>query len=332
MRETVTGPPTSRDEPLVGTGADAQPWSKRYIRGQTPDAARQVDIVGGASRRSWDEPTGLRRVGRYALLLVIAVIVLFPVYATVLAAFTPSDRVLANRLLPGELTLSVMSKAWTEGRLGRYLFNSTAVALVVTLAQVATSMLSGYAFAHLRFPGRTAAFYAFLATLLVPFEATVVVNLQTVQDLGSWSGIFGGLNSIQGLALPFLATAVGTFLVRQALLDLPRDLLDAARIDGIGHLGFIRRIAIPLVRPTLGALALFSFLTTWNQYLWPRLVISDDDQHTVQSGLRLLARSALDEPNLVMAGTVIAAVPILVALVAFQRQLVRGLTAGAVKG
>lgn len=283
-------------------------------------------------RAAWDEPTGLRRVLRYALLIVITLIVLFPVYTTVLGAFTPSNRVLENRLVPGDVTFDVIRNAWNEGRLGRYIANSALVALIVTVVQLVTSMLSGYAFAHLRFPGRKGVFYLFLATLLVPFEATVVVNLDTVQWLGNQSSIFGGLNSLQGLAMPFLATAVGTFLVRQALLDLPQDLIDASRLDGLGHLGFIRRVAMPLVRPTLGALALFSFLTTWNQYLWPRLVISDADQHTVQSGLRLLSRSALDEPNLVMAGTVIAAVPILIALVLFQRQLVRGLTAGAVKG
>jgi sn-glycerol 3-phosphate transport system permease protein len=292
----------------------------------------QADSITKARRGAWDEPTGLRRVLRYALLIVITLIVLFPIYTTVLGAFTPSNRVLENRLVPGDVTLDVLRNAWTEGRLGRYLFNSTLVALIVTVVQLLTSMLSGYAFAHLRFPGRKGLFYLFLATLLVPFEATIVVNLDTVQWLGDRSSAFGGLNSLQGLAMPFLATAVGTFLVRQALLDLPSDLIDASRLDGLGHLGFIRRVAMPLLRPTLGALALFSFLTTWNQYLWPRLVISDADQHTVQSGLRLLSRSALDEPNLVMAGTVIAAVPILIALVLFQRQLVRGLTAGAVKG
>jgi sn-glycerol 3-phosphate transport system permease protein len=115
-------------------------------------------------------------------------------------------------------------------------------------------------------------------------------------------------------------------------MTLPRDLRDAAAIDGVGHLGFLRHVAVPLVRPTIGALALFSFLGTWNQYLWPNLVVNEDDMNTVQSGLRLLARSSLSEPNLVMAGTVIAAIPIFAALFLFQRQLVRGLTAGAVKG
>src|SRR5690606_32371100 len=113
-----------------------------------------------------------------------------------------------------------------------------------------------------------------------------------------------------GLAVPFLATAFGTFLVRQAFLGVPRELRDAARIDGAGHLAFLRHVAMPVIVPTLGALALFAFLSSWNQYLWPNLVTTEDSMNTVQSGLALLRRAELDQPNLLMAGTVIAAVPI----------------------
>ncbi len=289
-------------------------------------------ILGRDRSKAWDEPRGVRRWLRYLLLLVIAAIVLFPIYTTVLAAFSPTERVLQRRLVPGDVTFEVIGKAWTEGRLARYLWNSLVVSTAVTVAQMSTALLSGYAFAHLRFPFRKTIFLLFLATLLVPFEATVVVNLDTVESLGNTASWLGGVNTLQGLALPFLASAVGTFLIRQSLLALPPDLRDAARIDGITHLGYIRHVAIPLVRPTLGALGLFTFLSTWNQYLWPSQVITDDDFHTVQSGLRLLGKSALNEPNLVMAGTVIAAVPIAIVLIVFQRQLVRGLTAGAVKG
>jgi len=197
--------------------------------------------------------------------------------------------------------------------------------LIVTVAQVVTSVLAAYAFAILQFPGKRLLFVVFVATLLVPAEAIVVVNFQTVDGLG-WT------NTFMGLSVPFLATAFGIFLLRQVFMTLPRDLRDAAAIDGVGHWGFMRHVAVPLVRPTIGALALFSFLGTWNQYLWPNLVVTEQDMNTVQSGLRLLSKSNLDSPNLVMAGTVIAAVPIFLALFIFQRQLVRGLTAGAVKG
>ncbi|HWL45016.1 MAG TPA: carbohydrate ABC transporter permease [Ilumatobacter sp.] len=270
-------------------------------------------------------PRGWRLVGRYALLIGIAVVVLFPIYTTLLAAFKPGSKVLHRPLLPDAFTFQAFADAWTDGHLGRYLFNSAVVAIAVTLFQVATSLLSGYAFAMLDFPGRNALFVAFLATLLVPLEATLVVNRRTVDSLG-W------LNSYPGLAVPFLATAFGTFLVRQAFLGVPNELRDAARIDGAGHLAFLRYVAMPVIVPTLGALALFAFLSSWNQYLWPNLVTTQDSMNTVQSGLALLRRSELDKPNLLMAGTVIAAVPIFAALMVFQKALVRGLVSGAVKG
>ncbi len=270
-------------------------------------------------------PTGLRLAARYGLLAVVTFIVLFPVYTTVIAALKPGDKVLQRPLIPDAFTFEVLADAWTSGRLGRYLLNSLIVAVVVTICQVVTSVLSAYAFALLDFPGRTLMFGVFLATLLVPIEATLVVNRRTVDTLG-W------LNTYQGLAVPFLATAFGTFLLRQTFLGLPGELRDAARIDGAGHIAFLRHVAVPLVTPTLGALALFSFLASWNQYLWPNLVTSEAEMNTVQSGLRLLRNSAVDQPNLVMAGTLIAAVPIFAALLVFQRALVRGLTAGAVKG
>ena len=132
--------------------------------------------------------------------------------------------------------------------------------------------------------------------------------------------------------MPFLATALGTFLIRQAFLTLPRDLRDAASIDGVGHVGFLRHVAVPLVRPTIAAMALLSFLSAYGQYLWPNLTTTESDMYTVQSGLAQLSRSSIDQPNLVMAGVLIAAMPIVIVLLVFQRQLLRGLTAGAVKG
>lgn len=270
-------------------------------------------------------PRGWRRAGRYVLLAFVALIVLFPIYTTIIAAFKPGSTVLHRPLVPDSFTLDSLAEAWSDGNLGRYLLNSAVVAIAVTLFQVATSLLSGYAFAMLDFPGRNVLFVAFIATLLVPLEATLVVNRRTVDSLG-W------LNSYPGLAVPFLATAFGTFLVRQAFLGVPNELRDAARIDGAGHVAFLRYVALPVIVPTLGALALFAFLGSWNQYLWPTLVTTEESMNTVQSGLALLRRSDLDQPNLLMAGTVIAAVPIFAALLVFQKALVRGLVSGAVKG
>ena len=266
-----------------------------------------------------------RVLGRYVLLVAVTVVVLFPIWVMLVAAFKPGNKVLIQPLVPSNLTTATLRSSWTEGHLGRALLNSTIVALVVMVAQVITSVMAAYAFVFLTFPGKAVAFSIFLSTLLVPFEATVVINRRTVESLG-W------LNSYQGLAVPFLATAFGTFLIRQVFITLPKEMREAARMDGLGHWGFLWEVAVPLIRPSLAALALFSFLTSWNQYLWPALITTEQDWNTVQSSLRALASASVDRPNLVMAGTVIAAFPIFVMLVAFQKQLIRGLTAGAVKG
>jgi sn-glycerol 3-phosphate transport system permease protein len=271
------------------------------------------------------ETKGARLIGRYLLLGVLAFVVLFPIYAAIIAAFKPGNEVFQHPLLPGPFTFDTLRDAWDTGNLGRALVVSTVVAVIVTVAQVVTSVLAAYAFAFLRFPLKPIVFGLFIATLLIPFEATVVVNRRTVEDLG-W------LNSFQGLTVPFLATAFGTFLIRQVFVTLPGEMRDAARMDGLGHWGFMREVAVPLIRPSVAALALFSFLATWNQYLWPTLITTDQDWNTVQSGLRSLQQANLDQPNLVIGGTVIVAIPIFVLLLVFQKHLIRGLTAGAVKG
>ena len=168
--------------------------------------------------------------------------------------------------------------------------------------------------------------------MMVPFEVVFFTNLQTVVSMGHLPlvGHFLGLDTYGALVVPFLATGFGAFLVRQAFLSLPRDLRDAAELDGYGHLRFMWRVAVPLARPTIAALALFSFFDAWNQYLWPLVVT--DHYRTVQVGLRQLSRVSLDQINVTFAGTVLAAVPLLILLLVFQKQLVRGLTAGAVKG
>jgi sn-glycerol 3-phosphate transport system permease protein len=270
-------------------------------------------------------PRGIRIVGRYVLLAAIAVLVLFPVYTMVVASLKPGNKALTDPLLPSNFTFDTLRDAWSDGNLGRFIVNSLVVATAVTLAQVVTSVLAAYAFAFLEFPFKRVIFAVFLATLLVPAEVTLLVNRRTVDSLG-W------LNTYRGLTVPFLASAFGIFLVRQVFMSLPVEMREAASMDGVGHLGFLREVAVPMARPTIGALALFSFLGTWNQYLWPTLVTTEEDMNTVQSGLRSLSKANIDSPNLVMAGTLIAAVPIVAVLLVFQRQLVRGLTAGAVKG
>lgn len=272
-----------------------------------------------------DQIHGGRKAGRYVLLIVMAVVVLFPIYVMVVGALKPGNKVFEHPLIPSNFTFTTLRGAWRSGHLGRALLNSTVISVIVTLAQVVTSVLAAYAFVFLKFPGRALVFALFLATLLVPLEATLTVNRRTIQDL-HW------INSYKGFAVPFLATAFGIFMIRQVFLTIPKEMREAASMDGLGHLGFLREVAVPLSRPTIGALALFAFLTSWNQYLWPVLITTDEHYNTVQTGLKALKQDSLGQPNLVIAGTVIVALPIFIVLISFQRQLVRGLTAGAVKG
>ncbi|MGQ0433065.1 MAG: carbohydrate ABC transporter permease [Microthrixaceae bacterium] len=264
---------------------------------------------------------------RYVGLVLAAVVVLFPIYCAAVVAVQPASRLLEfpGILIPTDPDLSTFGDAFNRGHLGRYLVNSAVASVIITVGQMITSVLAAYAFAFLRFRGKSLVFTVFLATLMVPAEVTIVANLQTVDSLG-WRDTF------QGLTAPFLAFAFGTFLIRQAFLGIPTELRDAASLDGYGHWGFLRHVAVPLARPAIAALGLFSFLLAWNQYLWPLLITEDADMRTVQIGLKSLASGRVDELNLVMAGTVVAALPILILLLAFQRNLVRGLTSGAIKG
>jgi sn-glycerol 3-phosphate transport system permease protein len=264
---------------------------------------------------------------RYLLLTVLAIVVIFPLYMTVVNSLLTPEQIAARppTFFPTHPEWGSYSSAWTDGHMGRYLVNSAIVTTIITIGQVVTAILAGYAFAFLEFPLKRTLFLVFLATLMVPFEITIVTNLATINDLG-----FN--NSYQGLAVPFLATGFGAFLMRQAFLQVPRDLQDAASLDGYGHWRFMSRVAIPLARPAVAALSVFAFLGAWNQYLWPLLVTKDEKFRTVQIGLKQLRATSIDQVNVTFAGVIIAALPLVILLLLFQKQLVRGLTAGAVKG
>jgi sn-glycerol 3-phosphate transport system permease protein len=269
----------------------------------------------------------LRLIGRYVLLSVLALVVLFPIYITIVNSLLPARQIAAQppKFFPSQPVWSSYEKAWVGGHFARYLLNSAVVTTIIVVGQVVTAILAGYAFAFLRFPLKRFLFVAFLATLMIPFEVTVVQNLTTVVDLGIY-------NTYAGLAVPFLATGFGAFLMRQAFLGVPPDLEDAAALDGFGRWRFLWRVAVPLSRPAIAALGVFAFLTAWNQYLWPLLVTKDEHLRTVQIGLRQLRATSLDQVNVTFAGVIIAVIPLVILLLVFQKQLIRGLTAGAVKG
>ena len=294
-------------------------------------------VVGIVARRS--SPSVARRAARfnrYLLLTLVAAVVVFPIYMVVVNSFLPAD-VIGHRpptLFPTDPIWHSYSDARNGGHMSRYLFNSFLVTFLIVAGQVVTAVFAGYAFAFLDFPLQRTLFVVFLTTMMIPFEVTFFTNVETVTTLKDVPvlGSIAGYNTYGGLVVPFLATGFGAFLVRQAVLSLPRDLRDAAQLDGYGHWRFMTRVAVPLARPTIAALALFSFFGAWNQYLWPLVVTDDDRLRTVQIGLKQLALTSINDLNITFAGTVLAALPLFVLLLVFQKQLVRGLTAGAVKG
>jgi ABC-type glycerol-3-phosphate transport system permease component len=263
----------------------------------------------------------------YALLILSAAIVLFPLYMTVVYSLHTLDQLLTYPpdFWPDSPQWLNYRAAMTDIPMPRYMLNSLIMASIITIGQVSTSALAAYAFAFMRFPLRTPLFFVFLSTMMVPWEVSIIPNFQTIQRL-DW------MDTYQGLTVPFLATAFGTFLLRQHFLTLPRELKDAADIDGYGNLKFLLFVVIPLSRAALATLAVFAFLQAWNQYLWPLLVTNEPDMRTVQIGIATLQAEEVQRTNVVLAGTVIALLPMLVLVIVFQRFLVRGLTAGAVKG
>jgi sn-glycerol 3-phosphate transport system permease protein len=197
--------------------------------------------------------------------------------------------------------------------------------VAVTLGQLITSALAAYALANLRFPVKSVFFFVFLGTLMIPWESTIIPNYLAITAWG-WKDTY------QGLIVPFLASGFGIFLLRQYFLTIPRELYEAALIDGCGRTRYLWSVLLPLSRPALGTLAVYAFLNTWNQYYWPLLVTDSTEWRTTQVGIAVFRSSEIAVYNLQMAATLIVLFPTLILLILGQRQLVRGLTEGALKG
>jgi sn-glycerol 3-phosphate transport system permease protein len=217
------------------------------------------------------------------------------------------------------------SRGWDQGDLGPAMVRSFVVTVLITACQLVTSILGAYAFAFLKFPFKNVVFAFFVATMLLPLEVTLLANVQTIREL-DW------INTNQGLVLPFAATAFGTFLIRQGFRAVPPEIQDATRLDGYGHLAFLWKFAVPLTRPVIASFTVISALGAWNQYLWPQAVIDSDSSQTAQIRLRSIVGTEISNANTGIAAALLVAVPVVLLLIAFQRQIIRGLTAGAVKG
>ncbi len=284
---------------------------------------RSSDVSFGRCRaaRKWS----ICRAGRLLVLCAVSIVILLPIYLNVVNALLPVKYRLAYPppLYPKDPTLSAFSLAISRGSMIRYFVNSTVVATAITIGEVVTASLAAYAFTFLDFPFRRPLFWSIVGSGIVPFEAIVIGNFQTVARL-HW------IDSYPALIVPFLASSFGVFLLSRAFRTVPADLIGSAQLDGCGHLRILRHVIVPVTRPAIGALAVLSFLGAWNQYLWPLLVTNRPDRRTIPIGLRSLAGGELNSFTVLSAAAVLTLIPILVLLAVFNRQLVRGLTAGLV--
>ena len=216
-------------------------------------------------------------------------------------------------------------EAWNIVPFGKYFLNSTFISLCMTLGQLVTCSLGGYAFSRLEFPGRDVVFVAYLATLMIPGPILTVPIYLLLRE-------YHLLNTYQGVILPGLFSAYGTFLLRQFFLTIPRDLEDAARIDGAGRLGVYARIILPLSGPALAALATFVFIGSWNDFFWPSIVLTDPGMLTLPVGLAHFNNIYMYEYGRLMAGCMISIAPAILMYILFQRFITRGVVMTGLKG
>ncbi|WP_027480980.1 carbohydrate ABC transporter permease [Deinococcus pimensis] len=276
----------------------------------------------------------------YAVLIVIALIMLYPFYWTVITSLEPTGSVYDPKLLPNGVSGRNYSAVinGTSVPFWRMFVNSVVICTLGVTLSVTLAALAAYPLAKMRFPGRDLIFYAILALVVLPNEAGLIVNFVTTRKLGlleQHAGAFGPLlnmvSQYAAIVLPSLASIVGLFLIRQAYLSVPLELIEAARIDGAKELTIWRRVMLPLAAPTIAAFAILEFVAFWNSFLWARILPLDPQMLPLSAGLLELSGTFSTNSRAVMAGTVITIIPILVVFAFGQRYFMKGLE-GAVKG
>jgi len=283
---------------------------------------------------------GLTQLALYVWLSALALLFVFPFVWAFLTSVKATIEVFDTAvMLPAVWRFDNYLLALQSYNLLLYLWNSTLVSVIVAVAHLILASTAGYAFARLHFPGRNLLFAAVIATLMVPSQATLVPLFILVKQwplLGGndlWGqGGFGMLDSYWALTVPLFATAYGTFLLRQFFLTLPADLEDAARIDGTSEFGIYWRIVLPLSGPALATLSIFSFQNVFNDFVWPLVIARSEEIKTIQVGLAQFRREGTTEWTLLMAGTMIATIPILVVFMLGQRYFTQGIALTGIKG
>jgi multiple sugar transport system permease protein len=263
----------------------------------------------------------------YGLLLLGCLIAVLPMVWMVSASLmeTGAANEYPPRLFPAVVTFEHYLALFTRLNLGRYLLNSAFVATTVTAASLLINSMAGYAFAKLRFRGRDRTFRLLTLGLVIPVQVSMLPLFLLMREMGF-------INTYWGVIIPGLASIFGIFLIRQYALSIPDDLIDAARIDGASEFRIYWSVILPVVRPILATLAIWTFLSTWNDFMWPLIVLSDDSMFTLPVALANLAGERVQDTELMMAGSVLTTLPVMLVFIFLQRYYVEGITMGSVKG
>lgn len=235
-------------------------------------------------------------------------------------AFPPS-------IIPHVIRWSNYVDAWQALPFATFFLNNTIVSVASTVGALVTCSMAGYSFARLRYPGRDSIFLAYLGTIMIPFPVLMIPLFIVMRQLGL-------VDKLPGVFLPAMFSAWGTFLMRQFILTLPKEIEEAARVDGASYVGIYWRIVLPLIKPVLATLGIFSFLGAWNQFLWPLIIINSIDNKTLPLGLTMFQSQQLGRTpwNLIMASATFSIIPILIVFVLGQKYYVRGIALSGVKG
>ncbi len=282
-------------------------------------AATTFDSVARVGRPRWQSGVV------YVLLLLGGVAMVFPFIWMIATSLKPSNELYLPYLLPQHASLDNYVKVFQRVPFARWYLNSLIVAILVTLSVAFFDSLTGYAFARYNFRGKNLMFVLILSTLMVPTEMLVI----------PWYILSTSLNWVDtyiGIMFPGLITAFGAFLMRQFMQGVPNELLDAGRIDGMGEFGLFWRIAMPLVRPALAALCIFTFLGNWNAFLWPVIITEKMEMRTLPVGLSFFSGEAGSSWELIMAGAALATIPVFIVFIIFQRQIIKGIALTGLKG
>ncbi len=283
------------------------------------------DALAATKRRQQRQTT---RVLGYATLILAVLLIGLPIYWTVIASFKTSQEIyrIPPTWVPLQPTLANYSAAWMAAPFARYYLNSIVITLLGSSAEILFAVTSAYALAFLRFPRKDLVFLLLLAALMVPTEITIIPNYLTIARLG-W------VNTYAGIIVPGASIAFGTFLLRQAFKALPYEVLEAARVDGAGHLRTLVSIVLPMAQPAIVTMALLSVVAKWNDFLWPLIVTNTSDMRTLPIGIYWLRSSeGVINWGVVMAGSLFLIVPVMLGFIWAQRYIVDGIAAGAVKG